>query len=172
MSEPYFETSFYDHHLDQHLEDDNSSDTLKLENHHVWCSIPVEISDLILSFLGDIDMCGYLPMIAKESAIIPTETIYEQLCRRVYLRQSSKRLINVSNWGSWRNMLIYRPRLRTNGFYSIRTSYWKAPCNDAFWEEKKHEFIEVNVIIISFLPYVLIIYSYICIFLVEILSSF
>jgi len=122
--------------IDLQLDGCNSNSAYKLENRNAWFTVPVEISDMILSFLGDIDMCGYLPMIAKETAIIPSETVYELLCRQVYLRQSSKKLINVSNWGSWRNMLIFRPRLRTNGFYSIRTSFWKAPCNDAFWEEK------------------------------------
>ena len=41
-------------------------------------------------------------------------------------------------------MLSFRPRVRLNGFYSLLTAYWKPPNNDAFWEERRREFIEVK----------------------------
>lgn len=52
--------------------------------------------------------------------------------------------IQVENWLTWRNMLVYRPRLRTNGFYTLRTKYSKGYCNDNFWEEKQYKSIEVR----------------------------
>jgi len=108
-----------------------------------WCTLPVEIADLIMSFICDPDMFGYLHMVSKLNVLVPSERMYEILCRTIYTKQSFNKTVLSSNWGSWRGMLIRRPRLRTNGLYSLRTSYWKPPCNDAFWEEKKREFIEV-----------------------------
>jgi hypothetical protein len=34
--------------------------------------------------------------------------------------------------------------VRLNGFYCLLTAYWKPPNNDAFWEERRREFIEVK----------------------------
>ena len=89
-------------------------------------------------------MLGYLNAISTEWVIHADELIYQEVATRIYLSQTDKKLLNVHKWGTWLNMLKNRPRLRTNGFYSLRTSYWKPPCNDAFWEEKKREFTEVS----------------------------
>jgi hypothetical protein len=106
--------------------------------------LPHDVADRILVYLGDADMCGYLNMVAKTNCFYPSETVYKFLCELTYLTQSKKKLIVVENWKSWRNMLVSRPRLRTNGFYCLRTLYSKAPSNDAFWEEKRYESVEVS----------------------------
>ena len=40
---------------------------------------------------------------------------------------------------------VLRPRIRTNGFYCLRTLYSRAPSNDSFWEEKITQSVEVKV---------------------------
>ena len=52
--------------------------------------------------------------------------------------------LTLNKFPSWRHMAILRPRLRLNGFYSIRTVYSRAPCNDNFWEPKKTKSVEVE----------------------------
>lgn len=45
------------------------------------------------------------------------EAVFEGLCRRTYLAQSAKKLLNVQRWRSWQRMFKLRPRLRTTGMY-------------------------------------------------------
>jgi hypothetical protein len=123
---------------DIYLNDDNNDPISK------WYGLPIEISNIILLFMGDIDMCGVLKLVAKNSPFQPTELVYLNLCERVYLSQSSKKQISLTHFKLYKEMLINRPRLRTNGFYCLRTMYSKARCQDNFWEEKNLESIEVN----------------------------
>eukprot|EP01039_Chlorochromonas_danica_P001638 gene1637-1788_t len=111
-----------------------------------WIRLPNELTEKILFFLGDIDMCGYLFMTSKV-VFQPQERVFQFLCELCYpcqlmTRQHPLRL--TGRWKSWQEMLINRPRLRTNGFYTLRTIYSKLPCNDAFWEERQRECIEVR----------------------------
>lgn len=117
----------------------------------MWCFLPLETSEKILMYLADVDMCGYLSIIAKTNCFKPTERIYEFLCERIYISQTAKKTLRIETWGSWKDMIIHRPRIRTNGFYCLRTLYSRAPCNDAFWEEKKTQSVEV--IFISYLNF-------------------
>jgi F-box protein 9 len=110
---------------------------------NLWCHIPTDLGILICEYL-EADSCGYLLMISKLWSILPTEKVYRQLCFQIFQSQTLKKILNVTNWGSWKNMLIHRPRLRTNGIYSLRTSYWKPPTNEKFWEEKIREFPETK----------------------------
>lgn len=112
---------------------------------NMWNFLPRDVGRIVCQILGDVDMMGYLKVIAKDWVIFGDEQLYEEQATRIYQSQTGKQMMNVSKWGSWLDMLKHRPRLRTNGFYSLRTSYWKPPCNDAFWEEKRHEFTEVSV---------------------------
>lgn len=108
-----------------------------------WYYLPDVLVDLILIFVGDPDTIGHLLMTCK-STFQPSEVVYKRICEFIYPMQTSKKLLRVDKWGTWKNMMIHRPRLRMNGFYTIRTKYTKAPNNDAFWEEKKYHFIEVK----------------------------
>mmetsp|Transcript_10734 Transcript_10734/g.14795 ORF Transcript_10734/g.14795 Transcript_10734/m.14795 type:complete len:269 (-) Transcript_10734:48-854(-) len=109
-----------------------------------WHRLPMEVVDKILFYLADVDMCGYL-LIASKSTFKPSEVVYKYLCELIYLKQTSRKKLDVQKWNnSWKNMIINRPRLRTNGFYSLRTMFTKAYNNDAFWEEKRNESIEVR----------------------------
>lgn len=121
----------------------SSSSLFKSPPINMWCLIPSDLSPLICQYL-DVDSCGYLYMISKQWSILPTEEVYKRLCYYIFISQTKLKKINVNNWGSWKNMLIYRPRIRTNGIYSLRTSYWKPPVNDRFWEEKIREFPEAK----------------------------
>ncbi len=126
------------------IDNKNSSDQQDCK----WFLIPYEIRQLIISYVGDPDILGILVQVSK-TLFIPNEQIYKQICERIYLTQAYKKIFNLDKWVTWKNMMIYRPRIRMNGFYSIRMTYWKPPVNDAFWEEKRHEFIEVIIPIYS-----------------------
>ncbi|CBN79375.1 conserved unknown protein [Ectocarpus siliculosus] len=58
------------------------------------------------------------------------ENVYEGLCRRTYLAQSAKKMLNVKRWRSWQRMFKFRPRLRDTGLYSLKTTYFKKPVRD------------------------------------------
>lgn len=107
-----------------------------------WYQLPQVLVDNILMFLCDPDALGYL-LIASKNTFQPTEKVYRFICEQIYSKQTSKRICRIERWRSWRNMLIHRPRLRTNGFYTLRTMFTKAYCNDNFWEEKVNTSIEV-----------------------------
>jgi hypothetical protein len=115
-----------------------------------WINLPLEIVDIILIFLGDVDACGILLMTSK-TVFQPRIKVYEFLCKHIYCKQTSKKSCDIKKWKSWRDMLIARPRLRTNGFYSLKTTFTKNYNNDAFWEEKKFETIEVSSILMCFI---------------------
>lgn len=110
----------------------------------IWVHFLPDIAEIVMEYLDEIDTCGYLNAICKEWTIKATERTYSRLCHRVYLQQTLRGALNVQHWGGlWRTMLANRPRLRTNGIYWLRTSRWKKPHNDMFWEEKISQFIEV-----------------------------
>jgi len=126
--------------------DKSTKENSGLENSgSYWRFLPYDIAYIIINFLGDTDMLGYLPQISKFTPFTPADFHYQNQCLKIYTKQCAKKIVNLSLWGSWRHMLANRPRLRTNGFYSIRMSYWKPPNNDAFWEERRREFIEVSL---------------------------
>lgn len=109
----------------------------------IWQThLPSEITVKILQLLLDPDMCGYLSCVAKTNPFKPNEAVYKAMCEKIYTNQTRKKQLVVENWVSWRNMLIFRPRLRTNGFYCLRTLFTRAPCHDNFWEEKKVQSVE------------------------------
>lgn len=108
-----------------------------------WHKLPAEVVDRILIILGDIDMIGYL-CIASKTTFRASEAVYQHLCMITYPMQTARKALQVEKWLTWRNMLVHRPRLRTNGFYTLRTKFSKGYCNDAFWEEKQFKSIEVS----------------------------
>jgi hypothetical protein len=84
----------------------DDSDSVIRQELSIWqLFLPQDLSTKILGFLGDIDMCGYLPQIAKTNCFRPTEPIYKALCEHIYTAQSRKKKLIVENWASWRNML-------------------------------------------------------------------
>jgi hypothetical protein len=121
-----------------------TSTTLPPKEESVWISLPFEMGSKILRFLGDIDMCGYIKMVSKSPFLPLNEEYYKWLCEITYLAQTSKKLLNIDRWRTWNRMMINRPRIRTNGFYCLKTLYTRAPCNDNFWEKKKVESIEMT----------------------------
>jgi hypothetical protein len=108
-----------------------------------WIYLPQVIVDIILQYAGDPDLCGYLLMTSK-TVFQPSEKVYQFICEYIYRRQTARAKCDIHRWKSWRDMLINRPRLRTNGYYAMKTTYTKTYNNDAFWEEKKFESIEVK----------------------------
>jgi hypothetical protein len=107
----------------------------------LWEAIPQVIFDQILMFVGDIDICGYIALVSRSHR--PSELVFKFYCKYIFSLQIPYPKFDVSKWGSWRSMAINRPRLRLNGFYSFRFIFTKAHCNDAFWEPKSHQSIEV-----------------------------
>ena len=88
-------------------------------------------------------MVGYL-MMTSRSTFHPSEKVYRYLCEIIYPKQTVKKKLIVENWQKWENMLRHRPRLRTNGFYTLCTIASKAPNNDKFWEEKQYKSVETR----------------------------
>ena len=80
-----------------------------------WTILPTDLSDLILSFLGDIDTLAALNVVCKTPPFFPNEYVYRIFCERVYRAQTRKNILQVKNWkgGLWRSMLVERPRVRT-----------------------------------------------------------
>lgn len=115
-----------------------------------WFRLPQVLVDCILSFIDDPDSIGYL-LLASKSTFPPTELTFRRLCEYIYPRQTARRQLRLQNWQSWRNMLTLRPRLRTNGIYTLRTLFSKSYSNDAFWEERRYESIEVCTLILVWL---------------------
>lgn len=124
--------------------------TMKLEDNSAdlyeggpWLNLPQELTDEIHYFIGDADMVGYLRMTSK-ATFHPSEEVFKFLCGLIYPKQTAKKRLIVENWRKWENMLKYRPRVRTNGFYSLCTIATKPPCNDKFWEERLHKSVETR----------------------------
>lgn len=109
-----------------------------------WHQLVPELVDKILIYMGDVDMCGYLGM-ASKTVFKPSEAVYRALCEMIYLKQTAKKQLLLSNWVTFKNMIINRPRLRLNGFYTLKTLYSRAPSNDNFWEPKQYASVEVMI---------------------------
>lgn len=141
--------------IERSVRDENNS--LILEETVVaskWFDLPFSLSDMILLFLSDVDMLGVLNCVINynknpDVAFLKiSEIVCKPVCERIYLSQSAKGLINLSNFkNSYYYMLTHRSRLRTNGIYSVRTTYTKPYSNDAFWEEKRFERYSITIII-------------------------
>ena len=112
-----------------------------------WYQLSQELVDCIFSYIGteDVDVVGTVYLLSKTPVFQPSSHTFRRLCKDIYFNQTGNIVSDNAylRFNGWRNMLILRPRVRTNGFYSLRTVYSKAPSNDAFWEEKVHIFIEV-----------------------------
>jgi hypothetical protein len=108
----------------------------------LWKQLPQVVVDIVLIYLGDPDMYGYLSMTSK-SVFQPSEPVYRFLCQYIYPKQALKRFCDIRRWGTWKEMLTLRPRIRTNGFYFLKTTFTKSYNNEAFWQEKRYESIEV-----------------------------
>ena len=116
-----------------------------IEQNSIWFRLPKELAEYILILLGDIDMMGVLYCVCKHSPFYPTEKVYKSIYNYIYPAINivpAPLLLN--RFGSYKSILINKPRVRLNGFYSLRTTYTRAPCNDNFWEDKKVESIEVK----------------------------
>lgn len=104
-----------------------------------WYLLPNELSDIILEILGCPDMLGIIMCVARSNPFLPSQHVYKQIVNDIYPKQFGRATlkINLRNWGgSWKTMLIHRPRIRTNGFYTLKTLYTKPPTNDSFDEPK------------------------------------
>ena len=69
---------------------------------------------------------------------------YQVFCERIYLDQSKMKTMKVSRYGSWKSMLVQRPRLRMNGFYYLKTSYIKKPVRDMWTDILPGQILEVR----------------------------
>lgn len=82
-------------------------------------SIPEELGHAVFSFLS-VDSFATLALVSPHwKHLCRTEAVYRKLCERIYLHQSKRRVLNVTRFGSYRNMLYLRPRVRT-GLYVMR----------------------------------------------------
>ena len=111
----------------------------------LWFRLPPDMQYRVVDYLiSSPDLLGVLEMLSK-NGLKPHPYHYHECCKYTYLDQCLKKTLNKDAWGgSWVNMLRNRHRVRLNGFYSLLTPYWKPPNNDAFWEDRRSEFIEVK----------------------------
>jgi hypothetical protein len=79
-----------------------------------WIHLIRELIDKVLVYVGDPDMLGYLK-ISSKSVFQPSEAVFRAICQQIYLQQTAKKQLVLSNWLSYENMLVNRPRLRLNG---------------------------------------------------------
>jgi len=124
--------------IDDDEENDIGSISREQREKCPWYNLPHEIADRILILLGSVDMLGYLSIVAKTNPFKPSEHVYRSIAEDIYPRQfGTQTKMNIKNWGgSWKTMLIHRPRIRTNGFFTLKTLYTKPPTNDSFDEPK------------------------------------
>lgn len=54
------------------------------------------------------------------------EALFRSLCQYTYLKQSRHKSIDGLKWGGFRAMWLFRPRVRTNGFY-VMAREWVNP---------------------------------------------
>jgi hypothetical protein len=121
----------------------NNNNISKKQRELEWGLLPLGVTDSILGFVGSADMMGYICTVSKGFKSWASEYSCQQICKRIFAAQTQRNKLKIENWRSWSNMLVHRPRLRVNGFYSLRTLFSKAPCNDRFWEVKNLQSIEV-----------------------------
>jgi len=62
----------------------------QLEDGGQWYQLPYVLVDIILQYVGNIDMYGYLLMTCK-STFQPTEHSFQYLCQYIYLQQSLRK---------------------------------------------------------------------------------
>src|SRR3546814_11479191 len=95
--------------------------------------LPVEVSLRVLGFL-DTGCDGYTAIVSPSWSIRPDESVCRMLCERIYPSQTKKKLMRIERWPSWKHMFLHRPRVRTNGIYTLRTWYVKRPHLD-MWSQ-------------------------------------
>jgi F-box protein 9 len=79
------------------------------------CQLPDEILHKCFSYISVDDHAPLALVSPHWSRFTRCEAVYKALCERVYLNQSKRKALHVSRFGSYRNMLEIRPRLRTGG---------------------------------------------------------
>lgn len=115
------------------LEEPNPDDTLShdelLRVGGYILSLPEELGHSIFSFLS-IDSFATMALVSPHwKHLCRTEIVYRKLCERIYLHQSKRRVLNLARFGSYRNMLFLRPRVRT-GLYVMRYAQVRGLFND------------------------------------------
>jgi len=144
LGEEFNETD-YSPDVNESLKSECDDETSNIEQTSTWFRLPKELAEYILILLGDIDMMGVLLCVCKNSPFHPTEKVYKSIYNYINATVSKVPIsLLLNRFGSYRAILINKPRVRLNGFYSLRTTYTRAPCNDNFWEDKKVESIEVK----------------------------
>ena len=81
-----------------------------------WYQLPQVVMNAVLLFLGDADMYGYLKFTFQ-----PNENVYIDAVVNISIQKHAVRKVcSIDRWKTWKNMLIYRPWLRANGFYTLQ----------------------------------------------------
>lgn len=144
--------------------DDVRVPNVEEENSVIWDRLPAEMAIQVHAFVGDVDMFGVFALlnrsIAASARVVYTaptpglfmvrEVMWKQFCEQTFPRQFASLMglermkLPTDKFSSWKDMAIMRPRIRTNGFYSVRTMYSRAPSNDCFWEERRTKSVEVQ----------------------------
>eukprot|EP00638_Chattonella_subsalsa_P008001 CAMPEP_0117743128 /NCGR_PEP_ID=MMETSP0947-20121206/5944_1 /TAXON_ID=44440 /ORGANISM="Chattonella subsalsa, Strain CCMP2191" /LENGTH=353 /DNA_ID=CAMNT_0005559757 /DNA_START=117 /DNA_END=1175 /DNA_ORIENTATION=- len=122
--------------------DDFGADDENEENQgDVISDLPSCVQFHICQFLESEDVCK-CSIVSPHWHFARDEEIFKMFCYKTYLTQGKKKILNPKRWRGWRNMFIWRPRVRTNGFYMLRKGHVRKPQLDMWTEVKRGEIVE------------------------------
>jgi F-box protein 9 len=98
-------------------------------------ALPEELLHFIFSWIP-VDNYASVALVSPHwKYITRTEYVYKRLCERCYLQTSKRKQLKVSKFGSYRNMLYSRPRVRSfGGLYVLKFAQVKQIQRD-MWTE-------------------------------------
>ena len=111
------------------------TDEVLLEQGGYLFALPEELLHFIFAWLP-VDNYASVALVSPHwRCITRTEHVYRRLCERCYLQTSKRKQLQVSKFGSYRNMLYSRPRVRSfGGVYVLKFAQVKQIQRD-MWTE-------------------------------------
>ncbi|OQR92804.1 F-box protein, partial [Achlya hypogyna] len=105
-----------------------ASENLEDANENVpFCHLPERMITLILEYLDEDSIGLFSSTCHHFHHTASTEFVYEMMCQRVFTTQCRGRPVKLGKFTSWAHMFRSRPRVKYNGFYALRISYYKEP---------------------------------------------
>ncbi|KAJ0411855.1 hypothetical protein ATCC90586_003008 [Pythium insidiosum] len=113
-----------------HAAQDDSDEQEDANLHHVLLNFPEYLLVDILYYLDE-DAVGHCLMTCHRLRhVAQSEAVFETLCRRIFPAQCPRARhgrLQLRKFPTWLAMLQRRPRVRHNGFYFLKTYYYKKP---------------------------------------------
>lgn len=119
----------------------DSDEDEALTNGGIVAGLPATVQHHICEFL-ECDSVGVAAIVSPHWHHMRDELVFKALCNKIYMVQGKKKQMNPRKWKGWRNMLIWRPRVRTNGFYMLKKAHIKSPKLDMWTEVQRGDILE------------------------------